>query len=167
MKYTKHRMIRLSDTTHKIAGGLALGAAISFSPLVGTHFVQVGIIAWILRINVLAGFVGTFVGNPWTFPFIWWGSYALGSHIFHLFGWHDVAAMPADMSFDILWDVIKDQPLQIFLPWMLGGYALGLIVAFPAYLVYYQLVKAARAARTRVRMRRMKKAIREVTGQDI
>ena len=63
IKYTKHRIVRLSDSTHKIALGLAFGAAVSFSPIMGTHFVQAGILAYIFRANLVASLVGTFVGT--------------------------------------------------------------------------------------------------------
>lgn len=165
IKYTKHRVIRLSDTTHKIAAGLAVGVAISFSPLVGLHFLQTAIICYLFRLNMLASFVGTAVGNPWTFPFIWWAGYTLGSYIFGLFGWQNGAAVPDEMTLNILWDIIKAQPMQIFLPWMLGGYLIGFIVWFPAYFAFYPMVTAGRAARRTVRLRRIHQVAKEVTGQ--
>lgn len=164
-RYAKHRMIRLDDTTRKIAAGLALGAAISFSPLIGTHFIQVAVIAYFMRINVLASLVGTVVGNPWTFPFIWWLSYTVGAYICGVFGWHGIESLPDQLNFEILWEIFKTQPLQILMPWMLGGYLVGFFVWFPAYFIYYYFLKAARAARKRVRLRRLHKVAKEVTGQ--
>ena len=35
--------------------------------------------AFVVRGNYLAAAIGTAVGNPWTFPFIWAGTYRLGS----------------------------------------------------------------------------------------
>lgn len=64
LKYVRHRLVRVADTTHKIALGLAIGAAVSFTPLVGTHFVQAGLFAFVLRGNVFSAMIGTFVGNP-------------------------------------------------------------------------------------------------------
>lgn len=165
IKYARHRVVRLSDSTHKIAAGLAVGAAMSFSPLVGLHFLQTAIVCYILRFNILASFIGTAVGNPWTFPFIWWASYTLGSYIFGLFGWSGAADLPDEMTLGILWEIIKTQPMQIFLPWMLGGYLIGFAVWFPAYFAFYPMVKAGRAARRRVRLKRMHAAAKELTGQ--
>lgn len=164
-KYVRYRILRLSDTTHKIAGGLAVGAMISYSPLVGTHFVQAALISYLLRFNVLASLVGTAVGNPWTFPFIWWSGYELGAYIFGIFGWQDGTELPDEMTLGILWEIVKTQPMQIFLPWMLGGYLAGFILWFPAYLIYYALVKGGRAARRQVRLHNLHKAAQEVTGQ--
>ena len=61
-QYTKHRVIRLSDSTHNIALGLAIGAAISFTPILGTHFIQAGFIAYVVRCNFIAALIGTFIG---------------------------------------------------------------------------------------------------------
>jgi hypothetical protein len=37
------------------------------------HFVLSALLAYIARANIIASAIGTVVGNPWTFPFIWWG----------------------------------------------------------------------------------------------
>lgn len=164
-KYTHHRIVRLSDTSHKIAGGLAIGAAISFSPLVGTHFIQAGAIAYLFRMNIMASFVGTFVGNPWTFPFIWWGSIKFGGYLFTVLGLPAAESLPETINWSVVWDMITNEPLRVFLPWMLGGYILATLVTFPAYLFYYNFVKAAKLARSKARLRRLHKIAMEVTGQ--
>jgi uncharacterized protein (DUF2062 family) len=77
-EYLRHRIARLRATPHAIAAGFACGAAISFTPFVGTHFVISAALAWLIRANILSSAVGTLVGNPWTFPFIWIWIYELG-----------------------------------------------------------------------------------------
>ncbi len=69
--YTVHRLARLPGSAYSIAGGFACGAAMSFTPFVGLHFVLSAIMAWSIRANILASVIGTAIGNPWTFPFIW------------------------------------------------------------------------------------------------
>ena len=76
--YTMHRLSRMPDTTYAIAGGFACGAAMSFTPFVGLHFVLSAILAWIIRANIIASVIGTAIGNPWTFPFIWTWLYKTG-----------------------------------------------------------------------------------------
>ena len=78
MTYVWHRVGRLHGTPHSIAGGFAAGAAISFTPFVGGHFVLAILFSWATRSNFVAGLLGTAVGNPWTFPFIWIWTYELG-----------------------------------------------------------------------------------------
>ncbi|MEE8350997.1 MAG: DUF2062 domain-containing protein [Rhodospirillales bacterium] len=81
VKYLLLRLARLPGTAYSIAGGFACGAAISFTPFVGLHFIISAIVAWIIRTNILASAIGTAVGNPWTFPFIWTWLYQTGTWI--------------------------------------------------------------------------------------
>ena len=154
--YIKHRIIRLSDSTHNIARGLSVGAAISFTPLVGTHFIQAGVIAWMLRGNLIASLVGTFVGNPWTFPFMWYGAYKFGVMILSLFGFDNFGEIPEDLTLSVLWSLITDDFLKIFLPWMLGGYLLALITCPVFYVVFFYLVGGAKRARALAKQKRLK-----------
>ncbi len=61
----------LKGTPYAIAAGPACGVVISLTPFVGLHTLLAVVIAWLIRANVLAAALGTIVGNPWTFPFIW------------------------------------------------------------------------------------------------
>ena len=76
--YLKHRICRIPGSPYEIAGGFACGAAISFSPFVGLHFFIGGAWAWLTRSNIFSSVIGTAVGNPWTFPFIWAWIYQCG-----------------------------------------------------------------------------------------
>lgn len=163
--YVRHRIIRLADTSKKISAGLAFGAAISFTPLVGTHFIQAGALAYLFRVNVLASLIGTFVGNPWTFPFMWWASISLGSSIFGLLGLPASTALPAQVDFHTLLTIIAHEPLRIFLPWLLGGYLIALCVWPVFYLVFLYIVRAGKAARRKAKIRKVHKVAKEVTGQ--
>ncbi|NVJ90669.1 MAG: DUF2062 domain-containing protein [Methylocystaceae bacterium] len=80
-QYVGHRVARLPGTPYSIAAGFACGAAISFTPFVGLHLAGGALFAWIIRGNILASWIGTLVGNPWTFPFIWVGIYRLGLYM--------------------------------------------------------------------------------------
>jgi len=73
-----HRLARLPGSSYSIASGFAMGAAISFTPFVGFHIVISATLSWIIRGNIVASAVGTIVGNPWTFPFIWIWLYESG-----------------------------------------------------------------------------------------
>lgn len=164
-RYTKHRVIRLSDTTQKIALGLAIGAAISFTPIVGTHFIQAGFIAYMVRANFLAALIGTFTGNPWTFPFMWWAAMSFGTFLFQLVGLPAEAALPDHVNLSIIWDIIKNDPFRIFAPWFVGGYLLGMLSIPLSYMIFYNLVSGAKLARKKAREHKLHKVAREVTGQ--
>lgn len=77
-QYLFHRIGRLPGTPYSTAAGFACGAAISFTPFVGLHILMASLIAWIVRANIMAAVIGTAVGNPWTFPFIWAFTFNLG-----------------------------------------------------------------------------------------
>lgn len=72
------RLRALSGTPISIAAGAATGVMISFTPFVGLHTLLAIVIAWLIRANVLAAAIGTIIGNPWTFPFIWAAVYYTG-----------------------------------------------------------------------------------------
>lgn len=164
-KYVKCRLVRLSDTTHKIALGLAFGVSVSFTPILGTHFIQAGLMAYLFRANLLAAIIGTFIGNPWTFPFIWWASIEFGALLFSVIGFPASASLPAHVDFGVLWELITHEPMRIFLPWMLGGYLLAAFSIPIAYFIFYRMVGTAKKARSKARLRRVHKVAMEVTGQ--
>lgn len=78
-RYVGHRVARLPGSPAAIAGGFAWGAAASFTPFIGLQFLLAALGAWATRCNVVASAIGTAVGNPWTFPFIWAAIYKTGA----------------------------------------------------------------------------------------
>ena len=106
-KYIAHRLRRLPGTPYRIAAGFASGAAVSFTPFLGLHFVMAALFALALRGSLVASAIGTVVGNPWTFPFIWAWLYSSG----HWLLGNDVSdALPHNLSiryvFDNFWAVL-------------------------------------------------------------
>ncbi|SMR83332.1 hypothetical protein SAMN04488030_3249 [Aliiroseovarius halocynthiae] len=69
-QYVIHRLRRLPDPAHRISRGIAAGVFASFTPFYGLHFLTAAILSWLVRGNVLASLLATFVGNPLTFPLI-------------------------------------------------------------------------------------------------
>ncbi len=80
-QYVVLRLRRLPDPAHKISRGIAAGVFTSFTPLFGFHFLTAVTLAWLLRGNMLAALLATFVGNPLTFPIIATVSVELGSRM--------------------------------------------------------------------------------------
>ena len=54
---------------------------VSFTPLLGLHFLLAIIFAYMIRGNFIAALIGTVVGNPITFPFIWGLIYKVGTQV--------------------------------------------------------------------------------------
>ena len=157
-QYLVRRLARIQVSSHKLALGFAAGAFASFTPLIGLHFVLAALVAIALRGNLFASAVGTAVGNPVTFPFIWLASYNLGALFI---GVPKVASLDLGLAggtvslwrdgpvaFSIsLWESIS----PYLLPMMLGGSLLGIIAGVACYFVVSTAinhVKNYRRART-------------------
>ena len=148
--YVRHRLGRLPGTPYRIAAGFACGAAISFTPFLGLHFVLAALGAVLLRANIVASAIGTVVGNPWTFPLIWYWIYVLGQT---LLGREVSAALPEDLSLGYIFD----RPLEILWPMTLGGLPTALAACVIAYLIMHRIVSGYQQAR---RIRRVRKKLR-------
>ncbi|USG59814.1 DUF2062 domain-containing protein [Sneathiella marina] len=132
-KYVGYRLARLPGTSYSLAAGFAFGAAISFTPFIGLHFIISAILAWIFRANIIASALGTVVGNPWTFPFIWALIYSIGQWMLG----HDETQgsfNEANMRifFDGLWDGNWHEVSGIFFdvihPMLIGCIPVSLVV---------------------------------------
>lgn len=75
------RLRQLKGTPRSIALGAACGIAVSFTPFVGFHALLACSAALLSGGSVFAAAVGTLIGNPWTFPFIWLAVYSVGQMI--------------------------------------------------------------------------------------
>lgn len=162
LNYYKHRSIRIPDSEHSIALGLAFGCAISWTPPVGVHLIQCGLFCWITKSNWIASFIGTAFGNPWTTPFMMVLSYQVGKALYIGFGHQDLLL---DHMGPITFELLTTEGLKIFLPTVIGGYVLAL-ATFPLfYFPFYYMVKGARLARQKRLERTAHKVAIEVTGQ--
>jgi uncharacterized protein (DUF2062 family) len=81
IEYLGHRVRRLPDSPHRIAFGFAIGVFACFTPFFGAHLLLAAGLAKLLRANIIASLIGTFAGNPLTFPFIAALSLGLGRRI--------------------------------------------------------------------------------------
>ncbi|MEM8744196.1 MAG: DUF2062 domain-containing protein [Pseudomonadota bacterium] len=149
MRYVVHRMRRLRATPYAIAAGCAAGVFAAFTPFLGLHFILAGLIAWIARASILAAALGTFIGNPLTFPFIWFGSYKLGAWMLGIKG--DIKDI--DLSGGIFDKSSVDQFWPLVKPMTIGGIPLGLVAAVIAYFVAKKATEAYKEKR-RLRQQR-------------
>ncbi|MDO6669713.1 DUF2062 domain-containing protein [Paracoccus sp. 1_MG-2023] len=143
--YVMHRLRRLPDRPHRIGRGVAAGVFVSFTPLFGFHFLSAAAVAWIIRGNILAALLATFVGNPVTLPFIALASVGFGREILGLPGrmpphfifrefsqatteiWHNINAIFGPEVAH--WHRLADFFVQIFWPYVVGGSIMGLGVS--------------------------------------
>tara|TARA_R110002096_G_scaffold14582_2_gene50610 strand:+ start:26765 stop:27457 length:693 start_codon:yes stop_codon:yes gene_type:complete len=164
INYTGYRLKRLPDSPHRISLGFACGAFASFSPLFGLHFFLAAFLAYVLRGNVLSALIGTFFGNPITFPFIGVISYRTGLFLMGMgpeeTAWHKIRNGIGEM-FGSVWSGVKnlfgygpttwngfvDFFHSVFVPYLIGGLIPGFITAIVIYFVTKPLVRAYQARR--------------------
>lgn len=161
-KYMSHKVNRISGSPHAIALGFAAGAFASFTPMVGFHFVLAALIAWMVGANLLASAIGTSVGNPLTFPFIWIATHNVGSFLLGQEGRHDIAlAAPAGgvrlmlsepgAFFAELWATLE----PVFWPMCVGALPLGLTFGAICYFGLKPAITRYKIRRARIREKRM------------
>ncbi len=160
-KYMSHKVNRISGSPHAIALGFAAGAFASFTPAIGFHFVLAALIAWIIGGNILASAIGTSVGNPLTFPFIWIATHNVGSFLLGQEGRHEIAlaaphggirllfSQPGSF-FSELWATLE----PVFWPMCVGAVPLGLACAAVCYVILKPAITRYKKRRARSREKR-------------
>ena len=129
------KLARIRATPHQIAAGFALGFFVSFLPIIPLRTVVAIALAWLLRQNVAAAFVGKSVTLLYVpaLPFLWTAEYRLGV----LFN-PVVKPLAFDRAhlgeiFHMGWDV--------FAATFIGGVIIGGPVALLSYLILLPLAR--------------------------
>ncbi len=71
----------MEGSPHAIAAGFATGIGISMFPFFGYHMIVALAFSWTIGGSMPAAAIGTFIGNPWTFPIIWMLTLQVGNLI--------------------------------------------------------------------------------------
>ena len=158
ISYVGHRLQRLPDPPYKISRGIAAGVFVSFSPLFGLHFIYAALIAFLMRGNILAALLATFVGNPLTFPFIAAISLGMGNKMLNInhelplpwvlnaFSragsdiWHNFKAIFTDDTAQ--WDNLIRFFNEIYFPYFVGGIVPGVVAGLVAYILSRPVIEA-------------------------
>jgi uncharacterized protein (DUF2062 family) len=133
-------------TPHAVGLGLATGVFVAFLPVLGIQMLVAVAIAWAGRANVGAAVLGTWAGNPLTWPAMWIGSYLLGLMLLGETGPMTIEELQRVLSrlaeaplshfdplatFDaagkLLWPILK--------PLLVGSLVLGLISGSALYFI--------------------------------
>lgn len=149
LSYMRHRLARIPGTSYAIAAGFACGAAVSFMPFLGFHFLLAALLAWIMGANILTSAMGTVVGNPWTFPFILPATYYAGCWLLGMPGTDDFLGQINDTLGKYSLAEILASPFATLgpflqstvLPMFIGGLLLGAVVWLICYWVLEKLVR--------------------------
>ena len=177
IEYVAIRLKRIPDTPHKISLGMSCGIFASFTPLFGLHFLIAGLLSYLIRANVLASLIGTFVGNPITFPIITVFNLKLGEWIL---GSSEYSSDDAGKIFEGFLDFIfliyksfftegsigennvpriNEFLKGVFIPYSLGGLILGFFIAVISYFLLRPLVATYQKKRSALKAKRFKKKL--------
>jgi len=179
-QYVKHRLRRLPGTPEQIARGIWAGVFTVFSPFFGLHFLVAAVMAKLMRGNMLAALLATFIGNPLTYVPIaivslQTGHFLLGStqrnqvdaSLFSKFGGaagdlgHNFLAMfTAERAH---WVELSVFYRDVFFPWMIGGIIPGIIAATISYYLSVSVIRAYQKRRL-IRMHKKIAKLREQAG---
>lgn len=180
IQYIRHRVSRLPDQPGRIARGIFAGVFVSFTPLFGLHFFLAVIISWIIRGNILASLLATFVGNPVTFVLIGAASIKVGylvmgrppavtvdqsitgmfiesvSEIYHNLLAPFTGAVADWSELDVFLEAV-------FYPYLLGGVIVGLVFGLLAHALSLPVIRAYQKSRQKRVMKKWEK-LREKTA---
>ena len=177
IEYVGIRLKRIPDTPHKISLGMSCGIFASFTPLFGLHFLIAGLLSYLLRANVLASLIGTFVGNPITFPIITvfnlkLGEWLLGSSEYSSGDGGKIFEGFLDFIFLIYKSFFTEGSIGensvprmneflngVFIPYSLGGLILGVFSAIISYFLLRSLVSTYQKKRDALKAKRSKKKL--------
>jgi uncharacterized protein len=156
-RYRILRLLRIQASPHSIAIGCAVGVFAVFTPFLGLQMMLGALLALALRGSVLASAVGSFAGNPLTYPIIWISTFTVGNVLLDSSASAEIStfsdgaealgrsirdASPDGVATAVqgLWPILK--------PMALGSLPLGGLTAILTYVAVRQLADAQKRGRT-------------------
>jgi uncharacterized protein (DUF2062 family) len=131
------RFIRIRGEPREIALGFALGLFIGMSPTMGFQMAIAVFLAALLKWNKISAAAGVWITNPVTAPFVYGGTYLVGSKIL---GTGNVVRMTGNFDITAIGSVLRQAP-EVLLILSVGGIVIGVPVAFVGYYFSYKAVE--------------------------
>lgn len=161
LMYFMRRLERLEASPHQVALGCAAGVFASITPLLGTQMVLAAVLAIVIRANVPAALIGTFFGNPISWPLIWGGSYIVGCYILGVENALTMAGLEyylrqfgsalatwspevINHAVELVWPVLK--------PMLAGSVPIGLLAAVLSYYALRPIIATYQKTRVPVHL---------------
>ena len=171
IEYMMARIKRLPDSPKNISFGVAIGVFVSFSPFFGIHVLLAFIIARFLRVNILAAILGTFMGNPISFPIIAALNFNVGDLFVDVSSEARLGKSFLDQLVEVFYALSKNLSMilrgdrtdfstiidffyGIFLPYLVGGLILGLAASIISYFIVLPTIVMYRARKLRKKLKR-------------
>jgi hypothetical protein len=133
-------VLHLDDEPWKIAGGLAAGVFIAFTPYYGVHTLLALTLAYLFRLNLAAAVAGAWLVIPPAIPFVMAFCLKLG---WLLVGRPAAHSGVKGVSAAALWSRLAPH----LWPLVVGTTVVGVVAAVLAYGITYQAVVRIRGAR--------------------
>jgi uncharacterized protein (TIGR03546 family) len=156
IKLSYLKILRIDDSTEKIARGAALGAFIGLMPTLGVGFILCIICSFLLKVNKAAAIIASFVMNPFTAPLVWSGSVYIGKFIF----WRERAS---EVFYGAGQENLLKEIGHIPLAFVTGN---TIIASFFTAIVYIVVKKGVLQHRKRKTARRLKAKERAETAEE-
>ncbi len=149
IKATVVHLLKLNNTPHGIALGVAIGVFIAITPTYGLHTVLVVIAAFFIpQANKMAIFLGTNISLPPTLPFITWGGYEIGRLVLDR-TYPDLSeAYFGNLSHLSLWGIVKAIK-YMYKPLFIGSVILGVICGVIFYIIVFFVARAIEKKKAR------------------
>lgn len=180
-RYYFHRLVRatlrVNDSPRQIAGGVAIGVAVGFSPAMGAQLIIAPLIATLFRCSRIPSFIFTFINNPFTaFP-IYYACYGVGVRMMRPFGFTPLAfervrammATPEDAGF---WKMIYLKLVNLaglgwsgIAPLCLGCTVVGVVAGAIMYYVSLRFVTGHRLLKAQRMANRAKRRLERVRAR--
>lgn len=172
-RYMMYRIGRLPGSGYAIAGGFAWGAAMSFTPFIGLHIVISALGAWLSRCSIVAAVLGTIIGNPWTFPFIWIWLYKSGVAM----GFGKIGVDAEAMDFSALfgaiteamlrgdWTFIAESAMPVLTPMLASSIPTAVIVWVIFFLLLKPVIERYKSAALKRREARAAELLENVSAE--
>ena len=120
-------------------------------PAFGFSFLLAIFFAFLFRGNIIASLIGTFIGNPLTFPFIWSLIYNVGIFI--------TSKNQRILNSEISIDMILNQTYEIFVPMLIGGAIISFPIWLITFLVTYSFVSSYKKSKAKKKLHNNSKDI--------
>ncbi len=154
--FPAHQLKRLRASPHEVALGCAVGVFVSITPLLGAQMVIAALLAGLFRASVPAAVLGTFFGNPVSWPIIWTSTYAMGQQMIRLDRVLDAGHFEQNVM--LLWAALLERSPELLnataallwpllLPMLAGSLPLGLLTAAIFYYISRNLIREWQARR--------------------
>lgn len=177
IQYIRHRLHRLPGTPESIARGVFAGAFIVFTPFYGLHFILAAILARLMRGNILAALLSTFIGNPLTYVPIALISLETGHFLLGGPGTRGRIGQGLGQAFAGAWNDLQHNALTIFtgeqahwgelrvfydavfFPFMVGSIIPGIVCGLICYYLSVPVIRAyqqRRIAKLRAKVEKLK-----------